>query len=178
MLFRWTICLEIHAKRVLIRVLTPVWNALFCAAFAQTPPVHSFFLHSPSIPFPHAISSFFSPFPVETHQRENLCNPLHLLAISDERTCAAPMFGFGNWWQSLWTNGCLELYLKGLSIGISWRPFIGFKAIRRRICVDQGYSWSYPKIGHVDQHTKRRRCTKRDRVISWYGKHCPLRFVY
>ena len=24
----------------------------------------------------------------------------------------APMFGFGNWWQSLWTNGCLELYLK------------------------------------------------------------------
>ena len=48
------------------------------------------------------------------------------------------MFGFGNWWQSLWTNGCLELYLKGLSIGIAWRPFVGFKVIRRRICVDQG----------------------------------------
>ena len=44
-----------------------------------------------------------------------------------ERTCGAPMFGFGNWWQSLWTNGCLELYLKDLSIGISWSPCVGFK---------------------------------------------------
>ena len=44
-----------------------------------------------------------------------------------ERTCGAPMFDFGNWWQSLWTNGCLELYLKGLSIGFSWSPFVGFK---------------------------------------------------
>ena len=37
------------------------------------------------------------------------------------------MFGFGNWLQSLWTNGCLELYLKDLSIGISWSPCVGFK---------------------------------------------------
>ena len=44
-----------------------------------------------------------------------------------ERTCGAPMFGFGNWWQSLWTNGCLELYLKVLSIGFSWSPCVGFK---------------------------------------------------
>ena len=54
------------------------------------------------------------------------------------RTCAAPMFGFGNWWQSLWTNGCLELYLKDLSIGFACRPFVGLKVIWRRICVDQG----------------------------------------
>ena len=37
------------------------------------------------------------------------------------------MFGFGNWWQSLWTNGCLELYLKVLSIGFSWSTCVGFK---------------------------------------------------
>ena len=30
----------------------------------------------------------------------------------------------------------------------------------------------------VDQHTKHRRCTMWDHVISWYGKHCPLCFVY
>ena len=47
--------------------------------------------------------------------------------MNSERTCGAPMFGFGNWWQSLWTNGCLELYLKDLSIGISWSPCVGFK---------------------------------------------------
>ena len=44
-----------------------------------------------------------------------------------ERTCGAPMCGFGNWWQSLWTNGCLELYLKVLSIGFSWSTCVGFK---------------------------------------------------
>ena len=45
----------------------------------------------------------------------------------NERTCGAPMFGFGNWRQSLWTNGCLELYLKVLSIGFSWSTCAGFK---------------------------------------------------
>ena len=50
-----------------------------------------------------------------------------------DRTCSAPMFGFGNWWQSLWTNGCLEFYLKDLSIGFSWSPLVS-----RRVCDDQG----------------------------------------
>ena len=49
------------------------------------------------------------------------------------RTCSAPMFGFGNWWQSLWTNGCLELYLKDLSIGFSWSPCV----VSRSLWVDQ-----------------------------------------
>ena len=44
-----------------------------------------------------------------------------------ERTCGAPMCGFGNWWHSLWTNGCIELYLKDLSIGSSWSPCVAFK---------------------------------------------------
>ena len=30
-------------------------------------------------------------------------------------------------------------------------------------------------MNQVDQHTKRTRCTERDQVIPWYGKHCPLR---
>jgi hypothetical protein len=51
-----------------------------------------------------------------------------------ERTCGAPMCGFGNWWHSLWTNGCIELYLKDLSIGFSWSPCVGFKGL----WVDQG----------------------------------------
>ena len=37
-----------------------------------------------------------------------------------------PMCGFGNWWHFLWTNGCIDLYLKDFSIGISWSPFVGF----------------------------------------------------
>jgi hypothetical protein len=57
------------------------------------------------------------------------------------------MFGFGNWWKSLWTNGCLELYLKDLSIGISWSPFVGFKEF---ICWAMCYSRNYPKSGHVE----------------------------
>ena len=61
-----------------------------------------------------------------------------------ERTCVARMFGFGNWWQSLWTNGCLELYLKDLSIGISWSPCVGFKEFMRW---PRCYSRNYPKIG-------------------------------
>ena len=106
-----------------------------------------------------------------------------------ERTCGAPMFGFGNWWQSLWTNGCLELYyLKVLSIGFSWSTCVGFK---ESLCRQRCYSRNYLKIGpvrawsrlsqrvnQVDQHTKRRICTERDQVIPWYGKHCQLRFVY
>ena len=138
-----------------------------------------------------------------------------------ERTCGAPMFGFGNWWQSLRTNGCLELYLKVLSIGFSWSTCVGFK---ESLCRPRCYSRNYPKIGHVrveliasmswrrrlcdhsclpsrhhpneeswkdsgliktksrvnqvDQLTKRRRCTERDQVITWYGKHCQLHFVY
>jgi len=105
-----------------------------------------------------------------------------------ERTCGAPMFGFGNWWQSLWTNGCLELYLKVLSIGFSWSTCVGFK---ESLCRPRCYSRNYLKIGlvrgwsilsqrvnQVDQPTKRRRCTERDQVIPWYGKHCPLHFVY
>jgi hypothetical protein len=24
---------------------------------------------------------------------------------------SSPKCGFGNWWQSLWTNGCIELYV-------------------------------------------------------------------
>ena len=63
-----------------------------------------------------------------------------------ERTCGAPMFGFGNWWQSLWTNGCLELYLKVVSIGFSWSTCVGFKeSLWRPRC----YSRNYPKIGHL-----------------------------
>ena len=98
------------------------------------------------------------------------------------------MFGFGNWWQSLWTNGCLEFYLKDLSIGFSWSPFVGFK---ESLWWPRCYSRNYLKIGHVrgwsrlsqrvnqvDQHTKHRRCTERDQAIPWYGKHCQLRFVY
>ena len=104
---------------------------------------------------------------------------------------------------------CLELHLKGLSIGFAWRSFIGFKAISRRLCVDQGgiqgfiqrlvmwelsllqacleeedcvnlhvYLQDIILVNQVDQHTKRTRCTERDQVIQWYGKHCPLRFVY
>ena len=69
------------------------------------------------------------------------CNLWH-----DERTCGAPMFGFGNWWQSLWTNGCLELYLKVLSIGFSWSTCVGFK---ESLCRPRCYSRNYPKIGHV-----------------------------
>ena len=63
-----------------------------------------------------------------------------------ERTCGAPMFGFGNWWQSLWTNGCHELYLKVLSIGFSWSTCVGFK---ESLCRPRCYSRNYPKIGHV-----------------------------
>ena len=105
-----------------------------------------------------------------------------------ERTCGAPMFGFGNWWQSLWTNGCLELYLKVLSIGFSWSTCVGFK---ESLCRPRCYSRNYLKIGlvrgwsrlsqrvnQVDQHTKHRRCTERDQAIPWYGKHGQLRFVY
>ena len=33
-------------------------------------------------------------------------------------------------------------------------------------------------VNQVDQLTKRRRCTERDQVIPWYGKHCQLRSVY
>ena len=62
------------------------------------------------------------------------------------RTCAAPMFSFGNWWQSLWTNGCLELYSKDLSVGTSWSPSVGFKEF---IWWPRWYSRFYPKIGHV-----------------------------
>ena len=31
------------------------------------------------------------------------------------------------------------------------------------------------RVNQDDQHTKRIRCTERDQVIPWYGKHCPLR---
>ena len=31
------------------------------------------------------------------------------------------------------------------------------------------------RVNQDDQHTKRTRCTERDQVIPWYGKHCPLR---
>ena len=138
-----------------------------------------------------------------------------------ERTCGAPMFAFGNWWQSLWTNGSLELYLKVLSIGFSWNTCVGFK---ESLCRPRCHSRNYPKIGlvrveliasiswrrrlcdhsclpsihhpneesckdlrliktksivnQVDQLTKRRRCIERDQVIPWYGKLCPLHFVY
>ncbi len=30
------------------------------------------------------------------------------------------------------------------------------------------------RVNQDDQHTKRTRCTERDQVIPWYGKHCPL----
>ena len=56
------------------------------------------------------------------------------------------MFGFGNWWQSLWTNGCIELYLKDVSIGISWSPCVGFKEFMRW---PKCFSRNCPKIGHV-----------------------------
>ena len=56
------------------------------------------------------------------------------------------MFGFGNWRQSLWTNGCLELYLKDLSIGFSWSPFVGFK---ESLWWPRCHSRNYLKIGHV-----------------------------
>ena len=56
------------------------------------------------------------------------------------------MFGFGNWWQSLWTNCYLELYLKVLSIGFSWSTCVGFK---ESLCRPRCYSRNYPKIGHV-----------------------------
>ena len=105
-----------------------------------------------------------------------------------ERTCGATMFGIGYWWQSLWTNGCLELYLKVLSIGISWSACVGFKEF---MCWPRCYSRNYLKLGHdsrlirtkprvnqVDQHTKHTRCTERYQAIPWYGKHCPLCFVY
>lgn len=71
-----------HAIRALIRSHTPVWNIIFCSIFAKMPPVDSFFLHFPSFPFPHMVSSLFSPFLVETHQSEDLWNPLHSLVIS------------------------------------------------------------------------------------------------
>ena len=77
----------------------------------------------------------------------NKCYLVFALSINMIRSC---LLQYGYSFESE-TNGCLELYLKGLSIGFACRPFVGFKAIRRRICVDQGYSWSYPKIGHVDQ---------------------------
>ena len=60
-----------------------------------------------------------------------------------ERTCGAPMFGFGNWWQSLWTNGCLELYLKVLSIGFSWSTCVGFK---ESLCRPRCYSRNYQRL--------------------------------
>ena len=56
------------------------------------------------------------------------------------------MCGFGNWWQSLWTNGFLELYSKDLSIGTSWSPSVGFKEF---IWWPRWYSRCYPKIGHM-----------------------------
>ena len=56
------------------------------------------------------------------------------------------MFGFGNWWQSLWTNGCLELYLKVLSIGFSWSTCVGFK---ESLCRPRCYSRNYLNIGLV-----------------------------
>ena len=57
----------------------PVWNTVYCVVFVQTSPRDSLFLHFPSNKFPHVISYLFSPFPVETHQREDLWNPLHSL---------------------------------------------------------------------------------------------------
>ena len=57
------------------------------------------------------------------------------------------MFGFGNWWCSLWTNGSLELYLKDLSISFSWSPCVGFKEF---MCWPRCYSRNYPKISHVE----------------------------
>ena len=56
------------------------------------------------------------------------------------------MFGFGNWWQSLWTNAFLELHLKVLSIGFSWSTCVGFK---ESLCRPRCYSRNYPKIGHL-----------------------------
>ena len=61
----------------------------------------------------------------------------------------SPMCGFGNWWQSLWTNVCIELYLKDLSICNACRPYVGFmvkRRIKQRRCkVDQD-KWYSRKI--------------------------------
>ena len=62
--------------------------------------------------------------------------------------------------------------------------------VSRRVCVNQGAiqgitekiglvrGWSRlsQRVNQVDQHTKRKRCTERDQVIPWYGKHvhCAL----
>ena len=130
-----------------------------------------------------------------------------------------PHVWFWNWWKSRWTNGCLELYLKVLSIGFSWSTCVGFK---ESLCRPRCYSRNYPKIGHVSVELaaimswRRKLCDHsclpsrhqmkrigkiqgrsrlsqewiklintqiiqdvlRDQVIPWYGKHCPLRFVY
>ena len=74
-------------------------------------------------------------------------NPLKGIVINyqnggDWKSMDAPMCGFGNWWQSLWTNVCIELYLKDLSICNACRPYVGFMVKRRikqrRSSVDQG----------------------------------------
>ena len=138
-----------------------------------------------------------------------------------ERTCGAPMFGFGNWWQSLWTNGCLELYLKVFVHRLFLKSMCWFQGVyeltkvllrnypkighvsveliasmswRRRLCDHSCLpsrhhpneeSWkdsrlikTKSRVNQVDQLTKSRRCTERDQVIPWYGKHCQLRYVY
>jgi hypothetical protein len=66
-----------------MRARAVAWNAVFDSGCLLAPPGDLFLLHFPSFPFSHVISSLFSPFPVEKYQREDLWNPLHLLAISD-----------------------------------------------------------------------------------------------
>ena len=44
----------------------------------------------------------------------------------------------------------------------------------KRVGKIQGWSRLSQRVNQVDQHTKHTRCTERDQVIPWYGKHCPL----
>ena len=48
----------------------------------------------------------------------------------------------------------------------------------KRVGKIQGWSRQVQEWTQVNQHTKHRRCTLWDHVISRYGKHCPLCFVY
>jgi hypothetical protein len=74
-----------------------------------------------------------------------------------------------------WPRWYSRIYPK---IGLVSVELIASMSWRRRLCEHS----CLPSRHHLYEerrfHTKRRRYTEWDQVISRFGKHCPLRFVY
>ena len=115
-------------------------------------------------------------------------NPLKGIVINyqnggDWKSMDAPMCGFGNWWQSLWTNVCIELYLKDLSICNACRPYVGFMVKRRikqrRSIVDQGdirgrsKEWSCGSWANCKLVLKQATSTRDKRDPNWSWQTWP-----